>query len=186
MGLGNPGKDYAATRHNVGKDAVEALADRLGGSFKAHKVKANVADTVDAPGGTPVSLLVPHGYYNTSGGPVQAAMAFYKVDHERLIVVHDDLDLEVGRIRLKRGGGTAGNKGLADIAQRAGGPEFLRVRIGIGRPPGHQAAKDYVLKRFAADQRELADGAVVRAGDAVLDLVTGDLETAQNRHHPQP
>jgi peptidyl-tRNA hydrolase, PTH1 family len=183
VGLGNPGKDYEATRHNIGADTVRALAERLGASFKPHKVKAQVADTWDRPGGTPLSLVLPHGFYNTVGGPTQAAMAFYKVDLGHLIVVHDDIDLELGRIRLKRGGGTAGNKGLRDIEQRAGGPDFLRVRIGIGRPPGQQPARDYVLKRFTKEQRPEADLAIERAGDAALDLVASGLETAQNRHH---
>lgn len=190
VGLGNPEAEYAGTRHNVGADTVRLLAQRLGGSFKPHKAQAQIADTFFRSGaatgaepGTPLSLCLAFGYYNTTGGPVQAAMAFYKVPHERLIVVHDDIDLELGTVRLKRGGGTGGNKGLASIQQRTGGADFLRVRIGIGRPPGRQSAADYVLKRFAAKQREEADIAIERAADAVLDLVTENLETAQNRHH---
>ena len=191
VGLGNPEAEYAGTRHNVGADTVRLLARRLGASFKPHKAKAQIADTFlrsggDAgspPGGTPLSLCLAFGYYNAAGGPVQATMAFYKIPHERLIVVHDDIDLELGTVRLKRGGGTGGNKGLASIQQRTGGADFLRVRIGIGRPPGRQSAADYVLKRFAAKERAEADIAIERAADAVLDLVTEDLETAQNRHH---
>lgn len=183
VGLGNPDAEYKATRHNVGADTIRVLAARLGASFKPHKVKAQIADTFARPGGTPLTLCLAFGYYNTSGGPVQAAMAFYKVPRERLIVVHDDIDLELGTIRLKRGGGTGGNKGLADIQQRIGGPDFLRVRIGIGRPPGRQDAADYVLKRFSSAERDEADIAIQRAADAVLDLVAEDLETAQNRHH---
>lgn len=191
VGLGNPEAEYAGTRHNVGADTVRLLAQRLGASFKPHKAQAQIADTFyrsgatagAGPGGTRLSLCLAFGYYNTTGGPVQAATAFYKVPHERLIVVHDDIDLELGAVRLKRGGGTGGNKGLASIQQRTGDANFLRVRIGIGRPPGRQSAADYVLKRFSSKQREEADIAIERAADAVLDLITGDLETAQNRHH---
>lgn len=183
VGLGNPPAEYGETRHNVGADTVRLLADRLGASFKPHKARAQIADTWTGPGGTPLSLCLPFGYYNTAGGPVQAAAAFYKIPHDRLVVVHDDLDLELGTVRLKRGGGTAGNKGIAGIQQRTGGPDFLRVRIGIGRPPGRQDPADYVLKRFGAKERVEADLAIERAADAVLDLVEHGLETAQNRHH---
>lgn len=191
VGLGNPDAEYAGTRHNVGADTVRLLAKRLGASFKPHKAKAQIADTFfrsgtqagSSPAETPLSLCLAFGYYNTTGGPVQAAMAFYKIPHERLIVVHDDIDLELGAVRLKQGGGTGGNKGLASIQERTGSAGFLRVRIGIGRPPGRQSAADYVLKRFSAKDREEADIAIERAADAVLDLVGGDLETAQNRHH---
>lgn len=182
VGLGNPGPEYEGSRHNVGADTVRFLADRLQATLKAHKAKAQVADTF-APDRTPVSLVLPFGYYNTSGGPVRAAMDFYKVSQERLVVIHDDLDLEPGAIRLKRGGGTAGNKGLADIQQRTGGTDFARVRLGIGRPPGNQDAASYVLKRFSKQERAEADAMIERAADAVLDLITDGLERAQNRHH---
>lgn len=183
VGLGNPPAEYGGTRHNIGADTVRLLAARLGASFKPHKAQAQIADTWDRPGGTPLSLCLPFGYYNTVGGPVQATMTFYKVPHERLVVVHDDIDLELGTVRLKKGGGTGGNKGLASIQQRTGSPEFVRVRVGIGRPPGRQSASDHVLKRFTAREREEADLASERAADAVLDVVAHDLETAQNRHH---
>jgi peptidyl-tRNA hydrolase, PTH1 family len=183
VGLGNPPAEYGGTRHNVGQDVVALLAARLGASLTAHKAKAQVADTHDRPGGTALTLALPHGYMNNSGGPVQALLAFYKLDHDRLVVVHDDLDLDLGRLRLKRGGGTAGHNGLKDIAQRTGGPDYYRVRVGIGRPPGRQPARDYVLKRFSAAERDTVDVVAEQAGDAILDLVAGGLETAQNRHH---
>ena len=183
VGLGNPEAEYGGTRHNVGHDTVRRLADRLGATFKPHKAKAQVADSWDRPGGTPLSLVLPFGYYNTSGGPVQSAMAFYKVPQERLVVVHDEIDLEPGTIRLKQGGGTAGNNGIRDIQQRTGGPDFYRVRIGVGRPPGRMAAADYVLKRVGAKDREEMDVTIEHACDAVLDLVASGLEYAQNRHH---
>jgi PTH1 family peptidyl-tRNA hydrolase len=198
VGLGNPQADYGGTRHNIGADTVRRLAERLGATFKPHKAQAQVADTrmsaaaqrlpagaehADVTGGTPLSLVLPFGFYNESGGPVQRAIAFYKVPLERLVVVHDDIDLECARLRLKRGGGTAGNKGLRDIQRRCGGPDFFRVRIGIGRPPGRMDPADYVLKRFAAAERDAIDVTVERACDAVLDLVGLGLEAAQNRHH---
>ena len=184
VGLGNPRAEYGGTRHNVGADTVRRLAERLGASFRSHrKARAQVADTWVRPGGTPLSLVLPHGYYNTAGGPVQQALAFYSVPLDRLVVVHDDIDLELGRLRLKLGGGTAGNNGLRDIQQRCGGPDFYRVRIGIGRPPGRMDPADFVLRRFAAADRDLIDVTIERAAGAVVDLVEQGLEAAQNRHH---
>ena len=184
-GLGNPEVEYGGTRHNVGADVVRLLADRLGATFKPHRVQALVADTFDRPGGTAVSLVLPFGYMNNSGGPVQQAMAFYKVPAERLLVVHDDLDLDLGRLRLKLGGGTGGHNGLKDVQRRCGGPSFLRCRIGIGRPPGRQDPADFVLKKFSAADREIIDVTVQRAADAILDVVAMGLEAAQNRHHAE-
>lgn len=183
VGLGNPPGEYGGTRHNIGADAVRSLADRLGVTLKGHKARASVADALTQPGGTPLTLAVCHGYMNTSGGPTQALAAFYKVGPERIVVAHDELDLDLGQIRLKHGGGTAGHKGLKDIAQRLGTPDFVRVRIGIGRPPGRQPARDYVLGRFKGDEASEAELARERAGDAVVDLVEDGLERAQNRHH---
>lgn len=183
VGLGNPDAEYGGTRHNVGADCVRLLAERLGTSLKPHRAQALVADTFDRPGGTPLSLVLPFGYMNTSGGPVQQVVAFYKTPVERLVVVHDDLDLALGALKLKRGGGTGGHNGLKDIQRRLSTPAFVRVRLGLGRPPGRQAPADYVLKRFNAADRETIDVTIAQAADAVLDLVDGGLESAQNRHH---
>jgi peptidyl-tRNA hydrolase, PTH1 family len=183
VGLRNAERQYDGTRHNIGADTVSRLAERLGASFKAHKASAEVADSWDRPGGTPLSLVLPFGYMNRSGGPVQAALAFYKVPPSRLVVVHDEIDLDVGKLRLKLGGGTAGHNGLRDIQRRIGSADFHRVRIGVGRPPGRQAAADYVLKQFGAQEREEVDVTVEHACDAILDLVAEGLEHAQNRHH---
>jgi PTH1 family peptidyl-tRNA hydrolase len=131
----------------------------------------------------PLSLLIPSGYMNESGGPVQAAMAFYKVPPQRLVVVHDEIDLGFGVLRLKRGGGTAGHNGLRDVQRRIGSADFNRVRIGVGRPPGRQDPADYVLRRVPASQREEIDVTLERATDALLDLLSDGLEAAQNRHH---
>ena len=183
VGLGNPQLEYGGTRHNVGADVVRLLAERLSATFKPHRVQAQVADTFDKPGGTPLSLILPFGYMNNSGGPVQQAMAFYKVPAERLMVVHDDLDLDLARLRLKMGGGTGGHNGLKDVQRRCGGPSFLRCRIGIGRPPGRMEPADFVLKKFSPREREAIDITVRRAADAVVDVVSLGLEAAQNRHH---
>ncbi len=183
VGLGNPETEYGGSRHNVGADCVRRLADRLGGSFKPHKAQALIADTFDRPGGTAISCVIPFGYMNNSGGPVQQALSFYSADHERLIVVHDDLDLEVGALKLKRGGGDGGHNGLKDIRRRTGSGDYVRVRIGIGRPPGRQDPASYVLKRFSAKEREEIDITIERACDAILDIVASGLEAAQNRHH---
>lgn len=183
VGLGNPEHEYGGTRHNVGADAARRLAADLGVSFKAHKSGTEVADTWTHPGGTPISLAIPFGYMNECGGPIQRALKFYSVPPERLVVVHDEIDLELAKLRLKLGGGTAGHNGLKDIQRRIGTPEFHRVRIGVGRPPGRQAAADYVLKRFPVRDRELVDVAVAHAADAAVALVRDGLESAQNRYH---
>lgn len=184
VGLGNPQATYGGTRHNIGANTVRALAERLVVPLKPHKAQALVAETFDRPGGTPLTLAVPYGYMNNSGGPVQQVAAFYSVPPERLVVVHDDLDLELGVVRLKRGGGTAGHNGLKDIANRLGTRDFLRVRLGIDRPPGRMDPADYVLSRFSAGERaDVVDVMVQEAGDALLALVAEGLEAAQNRFH---
>ncbi len=183
VGLGNPEPEYAGTRHNIGADAVRLLADRLDVSLRPHKAGVLAADTFVRPGGKPLTLAVPTGYMNTSGGPVRAAQAFYKLPLERVVVAHDDLDLELGAVRLKRGGGTGGHNGLRDIQRRVGGTDFHRVRIGIGRPSGRQDPADYVLRRFSPKDRVEADLACERAADAIVDLVELGLEAAQNRYH---
>jgi PTH1 family peptidyl-tRNA hydrolase len=126
---------------------------------------------------------LPFGYMNDTGAPLQRVLKFYKVPLDRLVVVHDELDLAFAALRLKRGGGTAGHNGLKDIQRRAGGPDFYRVRIGIGRPPGRQDPADYVLKRFSVREREEIDVTLEQAADAILVLVSDGLEAAQNRFH---
>lgn len=183
VGLGNPEHEYGGTRHNVGADAVRALAAQLGLSFKPHKSGCIVADGFSRPGGEALTLALPTSYMNLSGGPVQQAAKFYKVPPERIVVAHDELDLPPASLRLKAGGGVAGHNGLKDIRQRLGTAEFLRVRIGVGRPPGRQSPADYVLKRFGAKEREEIDVTVAQAADAILHLVEHGLESAQNRYH---
>jgi len=183
VGLGNPEGEYGGTRHNIGADVVRALAAQLGLSFKPHKSGCLIADGFAAPGGAPLTLALPTGYMNNSGGPVQQAATFYKIPAARVVVVHDELDLPLAGLKLKLGGGVAGHNGLKDIRQRLGTEDFLRVRIGVGRPPGRQSPADYVLKRFAAKEREEIDVTVAQAVDAILHLVAHDLESTQNRYH---
>lgn len=182
VGLGNPEPEYAATRHNVGADVVRHLAVDEGTALARNKrVRCDLAEARLA--GARAVLAVPQGYMNTSGGPVQAAAAWYKVGVERLIVCHDDLDLEPGQLRLKRGGGDGGHKGLRDVTRALGSPEYLRVRLGIGRPPGRMAARDHVLRRFPPAEREQVDVAVAEAAEAVGHLIAEGLEPTQNRYH---
>ena len=182
VGLGNPGPEYEATRHNVGAEVVRTLARRERAELSRNRrVRAEVAEV--RADGMRLVLVVPSSYMNRSGGPVQAAAAWFKVAPERLVVCHDDLDVPVGALRLKRGGGNAGHKGLTDIDRALSTPDYLRVRIGIGRPPGRMPARDFVLRRFQPAEREAIDVAVEEAADAVLVLATEGLEAAQNRYH---
>ena len=182
VGLGNPEAEYGGTRHNVGADVIRRLAAQEHTELSRNKrVRSELAEVRFA--GARVVLGVPQSYMNTSGGPVQAAAAWYKVGPERLIVCHDDLDLEVGELRVKRGGGNAGHKGLADIDRAIGTRDYLRVRIGVGRPPGRMPAKDHVLRRFPPAEREAIDVAIAEATDAVAALIADGLEPTQNRYH---
>lgn len=181
VGLGNPGPAYAGHRHNVGANVVDLLAQRVGGRFKAHKGRADVVEGRLA--GARVVLAKPKSYMNESGGPVSSVAGFFKVPPERLVVVHDELDIPYGALRLKRGGGDNGHNGLRSIRSSLGTGDWLRVRVGIGRPPGRQDPADFVLKDFSAAERKDLDFHVDRAADAVEALLTEGLEAAQNRFH---
>jgi peptidyl-tRNA hydrolase, PTH1 family len=178
VGLGNPGPRYAGTRHNVGYLVVELLARRLGGRFKAHKGRADVVEARIA--GVPIVLVKPRSYMNESGGPIVSVARFYKVPVERLTLVHDDLDLPFGSLRLKRGGGDGGHNGLRSATSALGSKDYARVRFGIGRPPGRQDPADYVLRDFAAAERKEVPFLVDRAADAVQALIADGLQAAQN------
>lgn len=185
VGLTNPESEYGGTRHNIGADVVRALAARHRVELKPHKAQALVADTRVGTGADaiPLTLAVPFGYMNESGGPVQQLLRFYKVPTAQLVVVCDELDLDVGVVRVKRGG-SGGHNGLRDIKQRTGADDHLRVRFGIGRPPGRMPAARYVLQRFASAERaDVVDVAVQEAADAVEMLVRDGLEATQNRLH---
>ncbi len=181
VGLGNPGPPYAATRHNIGFVVVDLLAERLGGRFKAHKGRADVVEARLA--GLPVVLAKPRSFMNESGGPVVSVARFYKVPVERIVVVHDDLDLPFGALRLKCGGGDGGHNGLRSITAALGSKEYLRVRFGIGRPPGRQDPAEFVLREFSGAERKDLGFHVDRAADAVEALVTQGLEPAQNLYN---
>ena len=182
-GLGNPGPGYAGHRHNVGQMALAELAHRVSATFKSHKAHASVAEARIAPGGAKLVLAKPNTFMNLSGGPVAALLRFYSLDETRLIVLHDELDIPFDTIRVKSGGGNGGHNGIRDIAAAIGTPEFARVRIGIGRPPGRQEAADYVLTPFSKAEREVLPSVLSDAVDATELLVTEGLLAAQQRWH---
>jgi PTH1 family peptidyl-tRNA hydrolase len=183
VGLGNPGPGYAGHRHNVGQMALAELAHRVSAAFKGHKANATVAEARLAPGGPKLILAKPNSFMNLSGGPVAQLMNFYDLDPSRLIVFHDELDIPFDSIRLKSGGGHGGHNGVRDIASAIGSPDFTRVRIGIGRPPGRQDAADFVLKPFTGVEREVLPSLLSDAVDAV-ELVIGEgLVAAQAKFH---
>ncbi len=183
VGLGNPGAQYAGNRHNVGQMVADELAGRLGTSFKTHKTPSRVAEGFLRPGGPKLILAKPNSSMNTSGGPVSALLKFYSVPVDRLIVVHDELDIPFDTVRLKRGGGHGGHNGLRDIQKAAGSPDFTRVRVGIGRPPGRQDAADFVLKDFAGAERQALPSLLSDAADAVEAIASDGLVAAQQRFH---
>jgi PTH1 family peptidyl-tRNA hydrolase len=181
VGLGNPGPSYAGNRHNVGFMVVDLLAERSGGRFRAHKGRADVVEGRLA--GQRAVLAKPKTYMNLSGGPTAALRDFFKVPVEQIVVVHDELDIPYGTLRLKSGGGDNGHNGLRSITSSLGSKDYLRVRVGVGRPPGRQDPADYVLKDFSATERKDLGFHVDRAADAVEALLTGPLAAAQNVFH---
>jgi len=181
VGLGNPGPGYAGNRHNVGQMALAELADRASATFKNHKAGASVATGLSQ--GLPLVLAKPHSFMNLSGGPVAALLKFYKIEPSHLIVLHDELDIPFDTVRLKSGGGHGGHNGIRDIASAVGTPDFTRVRIGIGRPPGRQPAADFVLHDFTADERKVLPNLLVDAADATELVVAQGLAAAQLKFH---
>jgi PTH1 family peptidyl-tRNA hydrolase len=180
VGLGNPGKEYARTRHNVGAEAVGLVVERAGEKFKAGRNKALVADARIS--GRRVILAFPTTYMNESGQAVGALMRRHKIDDPtQLIVVHDELDLPPGVVRVKVGGGLAGNNGLRSITQHLKTQDFTRVRIGIGKPPSKERGADHVLSRLPKAERELLDIAIVTAADAV-EMLLAEGPDAAMRH----
>ncbi|MDQ2751050.1 MAG: aminoacyl-tRNA hydrolase [Actinomycetota bacterium] len=179
VGLGNPGPRYAGTRHNAGFFVADLLAERLGAKFKAHKGRCDLVE--GRLGGTAVILAKPKAYMNVSGGPLVSIARFFKVPAERITVVHDELDLPFGALRLKRGGSDGGHNGLRSTTAALGTNAYARVRFGIGRPAGRQDPADYVLKEFTAAERKELTFLLDRAADAVETLVSQGLEAAQNQ-----
>jgi PTH1 family peptidyl-tRNA hydrolase len=187
VGLGNPGPGYASHRHNVGQMALDELASRIGAPFKRHKTNATVAEGRLGPGGARLVLAKPASFMNLSGGPVAQLLRFYSLTPERLIVLHDELDIPFDTIRLKVGGGHGGHNGPRDIQSAIGTPDFARVRIGIGRPPGRQDPADFVLTPFTKAEREVLPSLLSDAADAVEQVISEGLLPAQQRFHaPRP
>ncbi|MEV0784045.1 aminoacyl-tRNA hydrolase [Streptomyces sp. NPDC050423] len=186
VGLGNPGPEYAANRHNVGFMVADLLAERIGGKFKrAPKAQAQVLEGRMGPPG-PLSRRVvvakPMSYMNLSGGPVTALRDFYKVPLGHVVAVHDELDVDYGSLRLKLGGGDNGHNGLKSMTKSMG-PDYHRVRFGIGRPPGRMQVADFVLKDFSSTERKELGFLVDRAADSVECLLAEGLERAQSAYN---
>jgi peptidyl-tRNA hydrolase, PTH1 family len=180
-GLGNPGPGYAGNRHNVGFMCADELAARIGSGFRRDSSRAVTATGRLA--GVPVVLAKPQRFMNVSGGPVAALRAFFKLPAERILVVHDELDLPYGSIRLKLGGGDNGHNGLRSVTAALGSRDYHRLRIGIGRPPGRMDPADFVLQNFSASQREELPEILGRSADAAEVLLTEGLAAAQNKFH---
>jgi PTH1 family peptidyl-tRNA hydrolase len=184
VGLGNPGPQYAAHRHNAGFMVVDVLAVRMGGRFKAHKHRADAVE--GRLGGTRAILIKPKTHMNESGGPVAALRSFFSVPIAQVIVVHDELDLDAGVVRVKFGGGDNGHNGLRSVTKSLGSKDYLRVRLGVGRPPGQMDPADYVLRDVPAAQCEELRLQVGVAADVVESLVSRGLEATQNHFHQSP
>lgn len=188
-GLGNPGPQYALTRHNIGFMVVDELARRTGCRLSRHKRAQALAGqgSLGLPGAaSSIVLAQPQSFMNASGGPVKGLLQFYGIDEGRLIVVHDELDISFASIRVKRGGGDGGHNGLRSIRQALGSGDFLRVRVGIGRPPGQQDPAEYVLRPFASSQVHALPLLVDRGADAVESLILHGLDATQNAFNANP
>ncbi|WP_035926555.1 aminoacyl-tRNA hydrolase [Kocuria rosea] len=183
VGLGNPGPEYARTRHNVGQMVLDELASRLGGSFKVHKARAQVLESRLRPGGPRVVLAKPMTYMNTSGGPVAGLAKFYGIPAERVVAVHDEIDIPFAALKLKIGGGEGGHNGLRDMSKALSTKDYYRVRVGVGRPPGRMDAASYVLKPFSSTEGKELPFLLDDAADAVEQLVENGLLEAQQRFH---
>lgn len=183
VGLGNPGPQYAGNRHNVGAMVAELLAERIGARFSRHRTTTMLAEGRLRPGGPKLIVARPLSYMNTSGGPVSSAAAYFGVPPERVIIVHDDLDLPFETIKLKADGGHGGQNGVRDIIKALGTPEFVRVRVGIGRPPGRQDAADYVLRDFGGSEKTRLPFVLDDAADAVELIIEQGLLAAQQKVH---
>jgi PTH1 family peptidyl-tRNA hydrolase len=183
-GLGNPGKEYAGNRHNVGFMVADVLASRVGAKFgRSKRAHAEVAEGRLGFGGPKLVLLKPLTYMNLSGAPVVSLAQFFKVPVSNVIAVHDELDVPFGQVRAKRGGGEGGHNGLRSMSKSLASKEYARVRFGIGRPPGRQDPADYVLADFSGAERKELEFLVDRAADVVEAVVLEGVEWAQNKYH---
>ncbi len=184
VGLGNPGSDYSGNRHNAGFLVADVLAARIGDGFRRNRQRLLAASGKLA--GHAVTVAKPMSYMNASGGPVASFAAYHKIPAEHVIVVHDEIDLPFGAIRLKRGGGDAGHNGVKSVASALRTTEFIRVRIGVGRPQGRRVAADHVLGDFTKAERKELPLLIERAADAVQALLDQGLAAAQNEFHTSP
>lgn len=185
VGLGNPGPSYAGNRHNIGYLVADELASRVGSGFRPHKTgRADVVEgRLGGPGGARVVLARPRCYMNETGGPVSALAKFYKIPVERIIAIHDELDIDFDTLRVKRGGGDNGHNGLRSIRRSMDSGEFYRVRVGIGRPPGRQSPADFVLSDYSSAERRVLPFQIDKAADAVESLITDGLEKTQSSYN---
>jgi peptidyl-tRNA hydrolase, PTH1 family len=181
VGLGNPGSQYARNRHNAGFGVADVLAERAGARFKRDRSRAQLA--TGRLTGTSVILAKPMTFMNESGRPVAALRAFYKLPADRIVVIHDELDIPFGDIRLKLGGGDNGHNGLRSVTAALGSRDYYRIRVGIGRPPGRMDPADFVLRDFRAAERDDVPEILVRSADAALLLIERGLAVAQNEFH---
>jgi PTH1 family peptidyl-tRNA hydrolase len=181
VGLGNPGRDYTRTRHNIGFAVLDELASSLNSGNKYTKfnsiaVNAEYSDH-------DLLLLKPQTFMNNSGSPVASVLEFYGEEIDRMLVIHDDIDIEFGRIKIKEGGNTAGHRGLESIAQKTGSLDFDRLRFGVGRPPGRMEASDYVLKLFNKSEMEELGFLIGRSVDVIKDYIQNGLDHAANKYN---
>jgi len=187
IGLGNPGPEYEATRHNIGQMVAQEIARRSGVALSSNrKVNARAAQLRIGgigPAGISATVATPSSYMNVSGGPVSALAKYLSVEPTAVVVVHDELDIPFGTIKLKRGGGSGGHNGLKDITKALGTPDYVRVRVGIGRPAGRMEAAAFVLKPFGATERKELPMLISDGADAVEAVVIEGLEAAQLRFH---
>lgn len=184
VGLGNPGAEYAHNRHNVGQMVLDELASRIGSGFKSHKSRAQVLEGRLGIGGARVVLAKPLSYMNVSGGPVAALAGFYGITPDHVIAVHDEIDIPFDTVKLKLGGGEGGHNGLRDISKALATKDYLRVRVGVGRPPGRMDTADYVLRDFSGAEKKELPFLIDTAADAVEALVRDGLLDAQQQFHP--
>src|SRR5208337_5584156 len=180
-GLGNPGEEYSRSRHNSGFMTIDRIAKAKGVELNRRRFKGVTAETILA--GKPALLVKPQTFYNLSGECISDLLGYFKIAAPHLIVLHDELDLEAGRLRIKQGGGDAGNRGVRSIAESLGTTDFIRVRIGIGRPPGNEENKDYLLRPMTGAERQALAPILERAASAVEAIAEHGLEAAMNRYN---
>ena len=184
IGLGNPGAQYQGNRHNVGQMVLDELAARMGAGFKSHKARAQVLEGRLGIGGPRVVLAKPMSYMNVSGGPTAALANFYGITPDHVVAVHDEIDIPFNTVKLKSGGGEGGHNGLRDISKALATKDYLRVRVGVGRPPGRMETADYVLRDFGTAELKELPFLLDEAADAVEILVRDGLTAAQQKFHP--